>query len=48
MYVETFHHVLKVVYLDSKQNCCVDHLFIVLLCFAKDKAFEQIEKLEKG
>ena len=48
MYVETFHHVLKVVYLYSKQNRRVDHLLTVLLRFARDKAFEQIQKLEKG
>ena len=48
MYVETFHRVLKVVYLDSKQNRRVDYLLTVLLRFAKDKAFEQIQKLEKG
>ena len=48
MYVETFHCVLNVVYLDSKQNRRVDHLLTVLLHFARDKAFEQIQKLEKG
>ena len=48
MYVESFHHVLKVVYLNSKQNRCVDHLLTVLLRFARDKAFERIHKLEKG
>ena len=48
MYVETFHHVLKVVYLDSKQNCHVNHLLTVLLRLARDKAFERIQKLEKG
>ena len=48
MYVETFHRVLKVVYLDSKQNRRVDHLLTVLLRFARDKAFERIQKLEKG
>ena len=48
MYVESFHCVLKIVYLDSKQNCRVDHLLTVLLRFARDKAFEQIQKMEKG
>ena len=48
MYVESFHRVLKVVYLDSKQNRRVDHLLTVLLRFARDKAFERIHKLEKG
>ena len=45
MYVETSHCVLKVVYLDSTQ---VDHLLTVLLRLARDKAFEQIQKLKKG
>ena len=48
MYVESFHRVLKIVYLESKQNRRVDHLLSVLLRFAKDKAFDQISKLEKG
>ena len=48
MYVESFHRVLKIVYLDSKQNRRVDHLLAVLLRFARDKAFERIQKLEKG
>ena len=48
MYVETFHCVLKVVYLDSKQNRRMNHLLTVLLCLARDKAFERIQKLEKG
>ena len=48
MYVESFHRVLKIVYLDSKQNRRVDHLLTVLLRFARDKAFERIQKLEKG
>ena len=42
MYVESFHRVLKVAYLDSKQNHHVNHLLTVLLHFARDKAFEQI------
>ena len=40
MYVETFHRVLKVVYLDSKQNRRMDHFLTVLLRFARDKVFE--------
>ena len=48
MYCESFHHILKIVYLDSKQNHHLDRLLAVLLRFAKDKAFERIQKLEKG
>ena len=48
MFCESFHRVLKIVYLDSKQNRRVDRLLAVLLRFAKDKAFERIQKLEKG
>ena len=48
MYVESFHRVLKIVYLKSKQIRRVDCLMSVLLRFAKDKAFDQISKLEKG
>ena len=48
MYCESFHRILKIVYLDSKQNRRVDRLLAVLLRFAKDKAFERIQKLEKG
>ena len=47
MYVESVHQVLKVVYLENKQDHCLDRLFTVLLRFAKDKAFERIQKLEK-
>ena len=48
MYVESVHQVLKVVYLENKQDHRLDRLFTVLLRFAKDKAFERIQKLEKG
>ena len=48
MYIESFHRVLKVVYLESKQNRRVDRLCSVLLRFAKDKTFDRICKLEKG
>ena len=49
MYVESFSPCIeKVVYLDSKQNRRVDQLLTVLLRLARDKAFEQIQKLKKG
>ena len=46
MYSESFHHLLKVVYLNSKQNRRVDHILSVLLQISKDKAFERMCKLE--
>ena len=47
MYVETFHCVLKVVYLESKQNGCVDHLFN---CFAlqETKHLSEFKSLKRG
>ena len=48
MHSEAFHRVLKIVYLHHKQNKRVDHLIHVLLEIARDKAFEQLQKLEKG
>ena len=48
MYCESFRRILKIVYLDSKQNRRVDRLLAVLLLFAKDKAFKRIQKLKKG
>lgn len=48
MYAESFHRALQIVYLDSKQNCHVDCLLAVLLRITRDKAFKQIQKLEKG
>jgi hypothetical protein len=48
MYVESFHRLLKVVYLESKQNRRLDRLLNVLLKIARDKAFGQFQKLHKG
>ena len=36
MYVESFHRLLKVVYLDGKQNRRIDHLLTVLLRIARE------------
>ena len=49
MYSEAFHHVLKIVYLEHK-NRRVDYLLhvYVLLKIARDKAFDQLQKVEKG
>ena len=48
MFVEGFHRLLKIVYLDSKQNRRVDHLIHILLKIARDKIFERLLKTEKG
>eukprot|EP00794_Sanderia_malayensis_P017246 gene17246-18967_t len=48
MALESFHRVLKVVYLHRKRNKRVDHLLCALLKIARDKAFEAWEKWEKG
>jgi hypothetical protein len=48
MYVEAFHRVLKIVYLDSKHNRRVDHLLYILCKIARDKTFERFHKLHKG
>ena len=45
MHSEAFHHVL---YLHHKQNKRIDHLMHILPKIARDKAFEQLQKLEKG
>ena len=48
MFVERFHRMLKEVYLEKKQNRHVDHLLFKLRKIARDKAFEQLIKAEKG
>ena len=48
MTIESFHRLLKVVYLDSKHNRRIDHLLSVLLKIARDKAFERLIKYKKG
>ena len=48
MFVESFHRVLKVVYLQHKQNRRIDYLLHILLKIARDKTFERLIKLEKG
>jgi len=48
MLVESFHRVLKAVYLEKKHNRRVDHLLFKLLKLARDKAYEQLIKAEKG
>ncbi len=48
MFTESFHNILKNVYLDNKQNRRVDHLLSILLKIARDKAFGRFQKLNKG
>ena len=48
MYVESFHRLLKVVYLEGKQNRRLDHLINVLCKIARDKAFAHFLKMNKG
>ena len=48
MHIESFHRVLKIVYLQHKHNRRVDYLIYVLLKIERDKAFNHIQKIEKG
>ncbi len=48
MYLESFHRVLKIVYLQGKKNRRLDNLIHVLLKLARNKAFEQVQKIHKG
>ena len=48
MFIESFHRTLKEVYLERKQNRRVDHLLFTLRKIARDKAYEQWIKAEKG
>lgn len=48
MHVESFHRLLKVVYLQGKQNRRLDHLIHIVLKVARDKGFERLQKIHKG
>ena len=48
MFTESFHRLLKVVYLNNKQNRRVDWLIHVLLRIARNLVYEQLQKIEKG
>lgn len=48
MTIESFHRLLKVVYLESKHNRRIDQLLSVLFKIARDKEFERLIKHEKG
>ena len=48
MFTESFHRLLKVVYLNNKQNGRVDWLLHILLRIARNLVYEQLQKIEKG
>ena len=48
MYVESFHRLLKYVYMRGGINKRVDKLLHILMKVARDKGFERLCKLEKG
>ena len=48
MHLEAFHRKLKVVYLNNKQNWCLDYLLHVLFKIARDIIFETFRKHEMG
>ena len=48
MFIEAFHRLLKIVYLNHKQNRRIDYLLHTLLRISRDKAFERLQKLQKG
>lgn len=48
MYVESFHRVIKYMYLKGETNKRVDKCIQVLMKFERDKGFERLIKLEKG
>ncbi len=48
MHAESFHRVLKIVYLKQKVNRRLDKLLYIIKKIARDKAFQQLCKNEKG
>ena len=48
MYLESFHAVLKILYLNHKLNRRIDNLLVPLLRVAREKAFECFRKQEMG
>ena len=48
MYSESFHRVLKICYLNHKYNRRLDTLIHILKKIARDKVFQQLQKMEKG
>ena len=48
MSVESFHRLLKVMYLEGKHNRRIDHLLPTLLRIARDKVYDRVIMTEKG
>ena len=48
MFSEAFYRVLKIVHLRHQHNRRVDYLIYIVLKISRDKAFEQLVKMEKG
>ena len=48
MYVESFHRLIKYIYMRGRSNKRIDKLLHVLMKVARDKAFDRLCKLEKG
>ena len=48
MFVESFHKVLKIIYLHHKRNQRVDTLVVTLLKISRDEALGCLMKLENG
>ena len=48
MYVESFHRILKYVYMKGCINKRIDNLIHILIKVSRDKAFERLSKMEKG
>ncbi len=48
MFLESSHRILKIVYLEHKQNRRIDKLLTVLLKIARDKLFQRLFKVEKN
>ena len=48
MYVESFHRLVKYIYMRGRANKTIEKLLYILMKVSRDKAFERLCKLEKG
>ena len=48
MFIESFHRLLKVVYMEHKQNRRVDFLLHILLKISREKLYDRLQKVGKG
>ena len=48
MYVNSFHCLVKYIYMRGRANKRIDKLLFTLIKVSRDKAFERLFKLEKG